>query len=145
MTTVEGNDDEQMDIDPDHGLESFEDDDITVLSHTTSIATTPTTTTTISGREPLSKSNAKDLLDDRSNSFCFVVPDNCTNDAAALEHFSRIFHMRYHSTGPILYIGSLDEAIQEALHSTIYNVKHFFFIKNEQNCSHFSSSDRDDH
>ena len=47
------NDDEQMDVDPDHVVESYEDDDITVLSHTTTVATNPSGS--ISGREPLSK------------------------------------------------------------------------------------------
>jgi hypothetical protein len=42
-----------MDIDHDNGLESFEDDDITVLSHNNSIITTPIEST--SSRQPLSK------------------------------------------------------------------------------------------
>ena len=55
-----------------------------------------------------------------------LVPDDCTDDAAALESFAHIFHQRYSSTGPILYIGSLDQAIQESLHSSIHNVNKFF-------------------
>lgn len=58
-----------------------------------------------------------------------LVPDNCTDDVAALEHFSRMFNMRYHSTGPLLFLGSLDGAIQEALHASIYDVN-FFSIFN---------------
>jgi len=32
-----------------------------------------------------------------------------------LEHFTRVFHARFGSTGPILYIGSLDQAIQDSI------------------------------
>jgi len=42
-----------MDVDPDNGLDSFEDDDSTVLSHNNSIVTSPTVST--SSRQPLSK------------------------------------------------------------------------------------------
>jgi hypothetical protein len=55
-----------------------------------------------------------------------LVPDDCTNDAAALESFSHMFHIRYNSTGPVLCIGSLDQAIQESLHTPIHNVNKFF-------------------
>lgn len=51
-----------------------------------------------------------------------LVPEACDDDTVALEHFSRVFHRRYGSTGPILYIGSLDEAIQESLYASIDNV-----------------------
>jgi hypothetical protein len=50
------------------------------------------------------------------------VPDDCTDDADALEHFSRAFHVRYGLTGPILYIGTLDHAIQESLYVSIDDV-----------------------
>lgn len=46
--------------------------------------------------------------------FLFTVPDRCTNDIIGLEQFTRVFHARYGSTGPILYIGSLDQAIQDS-------------------------------
>lgn len=45
--------------------------------------------------------------------------------------------MRYHSTGPILFIGSLDEAIQEALHSSIYNVNLSSVFSNRLNSLNF--------
>ncbi len=47
--------------------------------------------------------------------FFLLVPDRCTNDTIGLEHFTRVFHARYGSTGPILYIGSLDQAIQDSV------------------------------
>ncbi len=47
--------------------------------------------------------------------FCFIVPDRCTDDIMGLEHFTRVFHARFGSTGPILYIGSLDQAIQDSI------------------------------
>ena len=50
------------------------------------------------------------------------VADGCTDDTEALEHFTRVFHTRYGSTSLILYIGSLDRAIQESLYSSIDNV-----------------------
>jgi hypothetical protein len=59
--------------------------------------------------------------------FFLSVPDECTDDTAALEHFSRVFHKRYGSTGPILYIGPLDQAIQDSLHSSIHHVSIFIF------------------
>jgi hypothetical protein len=61
---------------------------------------------------------------------CFlsiIVPDDCTDDASAIKSFSQVFHARYNSTGPILFIGSLDQAIQESLHSSIHNVNKFFY------------------
>ncbi len=47
--------------------------------------------------------------------FLVLVPDRCTNDIMGLEHFTRVFHARFGSTGPILYIGSLDQAIQDSV------------------------------
>jgi hypothetical protein len=51
------------------------------------------------------------------NIFFLTVPDRCTDDVVGLEHFSRVFHKRYGSTGPILYIGSLEQAIQDSLNA----------------------------
>ena len=52
----------------------------------------------------------------------FTVPNHCTDEAAGLEHFSRVFHSRFGSHGPILYIGSLDQAIQDSLFVNIHEV-----------------------
>jgi hypothetical protein len=54
-------------------------------------------------------------MNHKNNSFFFIVPDRCADDTLGLEHFSRVFHSRYGSTGPILYIGSLDQAIQDSV------------------------------
>ncbi len=51
-----------------------------------------------------------------------IVPDEITDDISALEHFSHVFQTRYGSTGPILYIDSLDQAIQKSLYSSIHDV-----------------------
>ena len=51
-----------------------------------------------------------------------LVPDRCTDDITALENFTRVFHARYASTGPILYIGSLEQAIQDSLHTSVHEV-----------------------
>lgn len=53
------NDDEQMDVDPDHVVESYEEDDNTPLSNTTTVVTNPFGS--ISGREPLSKFQSIDI------------------------------------------------------------------------------------
>lgn len=49
--------------------------------------------------------------------FAFVlsVPAHCTNDRMGLEHFNRVFHERFGATGPLLFIGSLEQAIQESV------------------------------
>jgi hypothetical protein len=43
-----------------------------------------------------------------------------------LENFIRVFHLRYGSTGPILYIGKLEQAIQDSLYGPIHEVNHRF-------------------
>ncbi|CAF1053553.1 unnamed protein product, partial [Didymodactylos carnosus] len=48
-----------------------------------------------------------------------LIPDRCTNESAGLENFIRIFPKRFSASGPILYIGSLESAIQGSLHSPI--------------------------
>ena len=63
------------------------------------------------------KKNANDIL-----FFSNIVPDECTDDVSALENFARVFHARYDSTGPILYIGPLDQAIQDSVNASIHNV-----------------------
>ncbi|CAF3815531.1 unnamed protein product, partial [Rotaria sp. Silwood1] len=118
--------DELMDIDHDNGLDSY-DDDVTVLS-----ANNPSTTFNkgaTSGREPL-------------------IPEGCTNDAFGLEHFSRVFHARYGSTGPILYIGPLDQAIQDSLYASIHTRRPLaIYLHNDQSvcanvfCSQVLSAD----
>lgn len=50
-----------------------------------------------------------------------LIPDDCPDDFTALEHFQQVFHRRYGSTGPIFYIGPLDQAIQDSLHTSIHN------------------------
>ncbi|CAF3901208.1 unnamed protein product [Rotaria sp. Silwood2] len=84
--------DETMDTDHVIDLEKFDDDanSLPQLSNTT------TATNITSNRE-------------------LLIPDRCTDDIVGLEHFSRVFHARFGSTGPILYIGSLDQAIQDSL------------------------------
>ncbi|CAF3753966.1 unnamed protein product [Adineta steineri] len=88
-----GSEDEPMDIDPEIDLEHY-DDDVTTVPPFLSSTTTPT-----------SISSNRELL----------IPDRCTDDVKGLEHFTRVFHARYGSTGPILYIGSLDQAIQDSV------------------------------
>jgi hypothetical protein len=86
--------DEPMDVSTEIDLEQHDDDINTVpqrFSNTTTIAT-------------VSALN-RELL----------IPDRCTDDFMGLEHFSRVFHARFGSTGPILYIGSLDQAIQDSV------------------------------
>ncbi|CAF0972713.1 unnamed protein product [Rotaria sordida] len=121
------NEDDQMDIEHDNGLESY-DDDVNVLSQNNSTTTFATETTT-SGREPL-------------------IPDGCTNDAFGLEHFARVFNRRYGSTGPILYIGPLDQAIQDSLYSSIHTRRPLaIYLHNDQSvcanvfCSQVLSAD----
>lgn len=58
----------------------------------------------------------------------YLVPERCTDDTIALEHFTRVFHARYGSTGPILYIGSLEKAIQESLHTSINDVNQYLCL-----------------
>lgn len=60
--------------------------------------------------------------------YLFEVPDRCTNDIEALENFSRVFHYRYGSTGPILFIGSLEEAIQGSIHASRLEVIRYFIL-----------------
>ncbi len=67
-----------------------------------------------------------------NNFFSMLVPDDCTDDISAREHFSRVFQTRYDSTGPILYPGSLDEAIQDSLHLSIQDVNSFFFLQTKK-------------
>ncbi|CAF0823773.1 unnamed protein product [Rotaria sp. Silwood1] len=84
--------DETMDVDHVIDLENF-DDDINSLPR---LSSTTTVNNSTSNRE-------------------LLIPDRCTDDITGLEHFSRVFHARFGSTGPILYIGSLDQAIQDSL------------------------------
>jgi hypothetical protein len=44
-----------------------------------------------------------------------IVPDHCTDDRIGLEHFNRVFHSRFGPTSPLLFIGSLEQAIQESV------------------------------
>ncbi|CAF4287487.1 unnamed protein product, partial [Adineta steineri] len=88
-----GSEDEPMDIDPEIDLEHYDDDTNTVPPFLSSTTT------------PTSISSNRELL----------IPDRCTDDVKGLEHFTRVFHARYGSTGPILYIGSLDQAIQDSV------------------------------
>ncbi|CAF4030439.1 unnamed protein product [Adineta steineri] len=112
IISTDANEDEEMDIEHDNGLETIEDDDITILSPNNSATTI--STEGISGRTPL-------------------IPDDCTDDTAALEHFAHIFHTRYGSTGPILYIGSLDQAIQDSLYSSIHTRRPLaIYLHNDQ-------------
>jgi hypothetical protein len=64
--------------------------------------------------------------------FHFLVPDRCTDDIMGLEHFSRVFHARFGSTGPILYIGPLDQAIQDSVlaprHEVTIPYFHLFIV-----------------
>ncbi|CAF4351088.1 unnamed protein product [Rotaria sp. Silwood2] len=76
------------------------------------------------------------------------IPDECTNDAFGLEHFARVFNERYGSTGPILYIGPLDQAIQDSLYSSIHIRRPLaIYLHNEQSvcanvfCSQVLSAD----
>ncbi|CAF3053465.1 unnamed protein product, partial [Rotaria sp. Silwood2] len=126
IISTERSEDEQMDIDHDNVSESY-DDDINVLSQNNPTTTFATGTT--SGREPL-------------------IPDECTNDAFGLEHFARVFNERYGSTGPILYIGPLDQAIQDSLYSSIHIRRPLaIYLHNEQSvcanvfCSQVLSAD----
>ncbi|CAF0974177.1 unnamed protein product [Rotaria sordida] len=91
----QGSEDEPMDVDPVIDLEQ-DDDDINSLPR---LSNTTTTTNVTSNRE-------------------LLIPDRCTDDIMGLEHFSRVFHARFGSTGPILYIGSLDQAIQDSLYTS---------------------------
>lgn len=45
-----------------------------------------------------------------------------TNDIVALENFNRVFHLRYQGTGPFLFIGSLDAAVQASLFAPLFDV-----------------------
>ncbi|CAF1200248.1 unnamed protein product [Rotaria sordida] len=76
------------------------------------------------------------------------IPDGCTNDAFGLEHFARVFNRRYGSTGPILYIGPLDQAIQDSLYSSIHTRRPLaIYLHNDQSvcanvfCSQVLSAD----
>ena len=44
-----------------------------------------------------------------------LMPENVTDDVSALEHFTREFKERYGEYHPVFYIGSLDDAIKDAL------------------------------
>ncbi|CAF0948374.1 unnamed protein product, partial [Didymodactylos carnosus] len=48
-----------------------------------------------------------------------LIPDRCTNELSGLENFIRVFQKRYMTSGPILYMGSLESAIQGSLYSPI--------------------------
>ncbi|UJR27936.1 hypothetical protein I4U23_009196 [Adineta vaga] len=89
QTTIQRHksDDEVMDIDQDIDLERFDDDMGTVNQFVLG-------STTVS-----SVASSRELL----------------NDTMGLEQFTRVFHARYGSTGPILDIGSLDKAIQDSV------------------------------
>ncbi|CAF4955675.1 unnamed protein product, partial [Rotaria sp. Silwood1] len=113
--------DELMDIDHDNDLDSY-DDDVTVLS-----ANNPNTT---------------------FNKRATLVPEGCTNDTFGLEHFSHVFHARYGSTGPILYIGPLDQTIQDSLYASIHTRRPLaIYLHNDQSvcanvfCSQVLSAD----
>ncbi|CAF4031805.1 unnamed protein product [Rotaria magnacalcarata] len=62
-----------------------------------------------------------------------AIPDECTDDVSALENFARVFHARYGSTGPILYIGPLDQAIQDSVYASIHNRRPLaIYLHNDQ-------------
>ncbi|CAF4356322.1 unnamed protein product, partial [Rotaria magnacalcarata] len=62
-----------------------------------------------------------------------IIPDECTDDVSALENFARVFHARYGSTGPILYIGPLDQAIQDSVYASIHNRRPLaIYLHNDQ-------------
>lgn len=87
------------------------DDDVTIVPQHN--ASTTASSSSSSNRELLSKkeiSKSKEIF-----AFFLTVPDHCTNDRAGLEHFNRVFHSRFGTTGPLLFIGSLDQAIQESV------------------------------
>lgn len=86
--------DEPMDVDNYVDFEQYEGDTHSVYP----LGSNETTTVA-------SSSSSRELL----------IPDRCTDDIAALENFSRVFHYRFGSTGPILYIGSLEQAIQDSI------------------------------
>lgn len=70
----------------------------------------------------------KDSLDrsivKATHSLSSIVPDRCTDDVAGLEQFVRVFHSRFGPTGPIIYIGSLDQAIQDSVSAPRAEVNH---------------------
>ncbi|CAF1027017.1 unnamed protein product [Adineta ricciae] len=86
-------DDDVMDIDPELDLEQFDDEVSTVPQYMSSSSTAS------------SLSSNRELL----------IPDRCTDEVVGLEHFNRVFHARYGSTGPILYMGSLEHALQDSV------------------------------
>ncbi|CAF3273742.1 unnamed protein product [Rotaria socialis] len=109
--SVTTNDDERMDIDHDSSLETYEDDNHALSQNETS---PQFDATTIASRVPL-------------------IPDECTDDVSALENFARVFHARYGSTGPILYIGPLDQAIQDSVYASIHNRRPLaIYLHNDQ-------------
>ncbi|CAF0993042.1 unnamed protein product [Adineta ricciae] len=107
-STKNHDDDENMDTDHDIIVEDIEDNDIGVLPSTTS------TTTVSEGREPL-------------------IPDEFTDEVFALQHFSSVFQSRYGSSGPILHMGSLDQALQESLYASIHSRRPLaIYLHNDQ-------------
>ncbi|CAF3956685.1 unnamed protein product, partial [Rotaria sp. Silwood1] len=80
--------------------------------------------------------------------FLKKVPEGCTNEAFGLEHFSHVFHARYGSTGPILYIGPVDQTIQDSLYASIHTRRPLaIYLHNDQSvcanvfCSQVLSAD----
>ena len=59
---------------------------------------------------------------------CSLVPDRCTDEVVGLEHFNRVFHARYGSTGPILYMGSLEHALQDSVSASRDEVRFLILI-----------------
>lgn len=60
-----------------------------------------------------------DIIDDDmrvTNSCKPLMPEQADDQMAATEHFCQEFASRYGETHPVFYIGSLDDALREALH-----------------------------
>ncbi|CAF2074950.1 unnamed protein product [Rotaria magnacalcarata] len=91
--TKHKNEDDAMDVDHIIDLEPYDDE---MNNEPVHLSKTTTVSNMTSNRE-------------------LLIPERCTDDILGLEHFSRVFHARYGTTGPILYIGSLDQAIQDSV------------------------------
>ena len=105
------------------------DDDITIVPHQTTTASASSSSS--ANRELLSKRERENSVDQKI-SFSLIVPDRCTDDVAGLENFTRVFQSRFRATSPILYIGSLEQAIQDSVAASRIEVIHRFLSQSSK-------------
>ncbi len=52
------------------------------------------------------------------------MPENASDQTVALECFATEFASRYGDCHPVFYIGTLEDAIKDALHTKAKDVRH---------------------